>query len=256
MSVQHHNDHLYASGLRYDLMWPELDDLPFWLAQAREAGGPVLELACGTGRIAIPLAQAGFRVTGIDVAEGMLARAREKAAEQGVDVTWAHGDIRDFDLGQRFGLIIFPANALCHLLTLADFEAVMACVVRHLADDGRFILSVFVPDFGILMRDPAGRYPFAAYTRPEDGAGVQVWHRNVYRPETQINHITLFLLAPDGKERPAGELDMRMVFPQELDALLKYNGLQIERKYGDFDGAPFGPGSGQQIPVCTKSASL
>ncbi len=57
-------DHLYASGLRYDLMWPDVADLPFWLAQAREAGGPVLELACGTGRIAIPLAQAGFQASG------------------------------------------------------------------------------------------------------------------------------------------------------------------------------------------------
>jgi len=246
-------DHLYASGLRYDLMWPDVADLPFWLARARERDGPVLELACGTGRIAIPLAQAGFQVTGIDVAEGMLARAREKAASQGADVTWVHGDIRDFDLGQRFGLIILPVNALCHLLTLADFEAAMACVARHLADDGRFILSVFVPDFGILSRDPAGRYPFAAYTRPEDGEHVQVWHRNVYRPETQRNHITLFLLAPNGTEQPAGELDMRMYFPQELDALLRYNGLRIEHKYGDFDGTPFGPGSGQQIPVCRRA---
>lgn len=245
-------DHLYASGLHYDLMYPDMTDLPFWLAQARQFGGPVLELGCGTGRIAIPLAQAGLEVTGLDMAEGMLARAREKATALGVDVTWVHGDVRDFDLEGRFGLIIFPANALCHLLTLADFEAALACVVRHLREDGRFILSVFVPHFGILSQDPAGRYPFAEYARPEDGALVQVWYRNVYRPETQLNHITLFTLTPDGAEQPSGELDMRMYFPQELDALLKYNGLTIERKYGDHDGTPFGPGSGQQIPVCMK----
>jgi SAM-dependent methyltransferase len=248
------DDYLYTSGRRYDLMWPLTGDLPFWLGQARRYGGPVLELACGTGRVAIPLSQAGYSVTGIDLAEGMLAAAREKSARLGVDSTWMLGDVRDCDLSRRFALIILAANGLCHLLTVSDFERTMACVTRHLLPDGRFILSVFVPDFQTLTGDPGGRHPFAEYTDPWLGEAVTVWERNLYHPDTQINHITLFRLGPDGAEVGAGGVDMRMYFPQELDALLKYNGLPVEHKYGSHDGRHFGPGSTQQIPVCAPKA--
>ena len=250
MHGQPRDDYLYASGRRYDLMYPDLPDLPFWLAQARQYGGPILELACGSGRLSIPLAQAGFAVTGVDVSPGMLAEAKGKAAREAIDITWVQGDIRDFDLGRQFALVIFPANALCHLLAMEDFERMAACVLRHLRPGGRFMVSVFVPSFQILQQDPAGRYPFAEYAPPEGGEQVAVWYRNVYRPDTQVNHITLFETAADGTERVVGVLDMRMYFPQELDTLLKYNGLRVERKYGDYAGQPFGPDSPQQIPVC------
>ena len=73
-------------------MFPTQDDLPFWLAQAARYGDPILELGCGTGRVSIPLAQAGHQVTGIDMAEDMLAEAERKAAQVGCQVRWQHAD--------------------------------------------------------------------------------------------------------------------------------------------------------------------
>ena len=138
---------------------------------ARRGGGAVLELACGTGRFAIPLAEAGFDVAGIDLAEPMLAVARRKAAAAGVTVEWALADMTAFDLGRRFGLVVLVSNTLCHLLDLAAFEGCMACVRRHLAPGGRFVIDVFVPDPRLLINAPDERVPFGRYDDP-DGRGV------------------------------------------------------------------------------------
>jgi SAM-dependent methyltransferase len=243
-------DWLYLSGQRYDLQFGADYDLPFWKAQARAYGGPILELGCGTGRVAIPLAQAGYHVTGIDISDAMLAEAREKSAREGAAVTWVRADVRDFDLGQRFALVIFPANALLHLLHLEDLEACLASVRRHLTPEGRFAFDVFVPDLDILRREPTERYPFSEYTDPEGGGDVVVTESNVYDPATQINTITLYRALPGGAEEALGTLRLRMLFPQELDAILKYNGFAIDRKVGNYDGRPFDVWAVRQLVVC------
>ena len=247
-------DQIYRDGRHYDRLFPDYGgDLPFLLAQAQRArrDDTVLELACGTGRVAIPLAKAGLQVTGIDLSRGMLDEARRKAAAEGVSATWIEADMRAFDLGATFSTIILVANGLCHLLTIADFEACAACVRKHLAPGGRFIIDVFVPHCGILTRDPAGRYPMSEPYDDPDGRGqVAVMHNNIYDPTTQINHITTYTTWSSGEEI-AGEVDMRMYFPQELDALLKYNGLPVAQKFSDYAGTPFGPGATKQLIVCT-----
>ena len=140
---------IYLDGRHYDQLFTNgSEDLPFWISQAKQYGDPVLELACGTGRITVALAQAGYYVTGIDNAEGMLREARIKSAEVGVEVEWIKADMRDFDLSKAFSLIILPANTLCHLLDLSDFEACLASVRNQLAPNGRFVIDVFVPEDG------------------------------------------------------------------------------------------------------------
>jgi len=243
-------DQVYRDGRHYDRLFPDCGgDLPFLLAQAQR-GDTVLELACGTGRVTIPLAKAGLRVTGIDLSRGMLEEARRKAAAEGVSASWIEADMRAFDLGATFSTVMLVANGLCHLLTIADFEACTACVRKHLVPDGRFIIDVFVPDCGILTRDPAGRFPMSDEYDDPDGKGrVAVIHSNIYDPTTQVNHITTVTTWSPGEEI-AGEVDMRMYFPQELDALLKYNGLPVERKFSDYAGTPFDAGATKQLIIC------
>ncbi len=251
-------DQVYRDGRHYDRLFPDHGgDLPFLLAQAQRAqrGDAVLELACGTGRVAIPLARAGLKVTGIDLSSGMLNEARRKAAAEGVPVTWIEADMRAFDLGATFSTVILVANGLCHLLTIADFEACAACVRKHLAPDGRFIIDVFVPDCGILTRDPAGRFPMSeAYDDPDGRGRVAMTHSNIYDPTTQVNHITTVTTWSSGEEI-AGEVDMRMYFPQELDALLKYNGLPVERKFSGYAETPFGAGATKQLIMCRAGSA-
>jgi len=248
-------DQIYRDGRHYDRLFADSHyggDLPFLLAQAQRGrrDDTLLELACGTGRVAIPLAQAGLKVTGIDLSSGMLNEARRKAAASGVSVAWIEADMRAFDLGATFSTIILVANGLCHLLTIADFEACAACVRKHLAPGGRFIIDVFVPHLGILTRDPAARFPMSAPYADPDGRGqVTMLHGKIYEPATQVNHITTYTAWPTGAEI-VGTMDMRMFFPQELDALLKYNGLPVAWKYGDYAGTPFGPGATKQLVVC------
>lgn len=245
---------LYLEGDTYNRLYDvaysdRAQDVAFYLQQAAAAGSALLELACGTGRVAIPLAKAGFHVTGIDLAPTMLAIARTEAAAQGVDITWVEGDMRDFTLNRQFDMVFIAVNSICHLLTLADFEACMRAVRRHLRPDGRFVLSVFVPDLEILLCSAEVRSPFGTFNAPDGNGLVTLTESHVYASDTQVNAITIFREEPD-RAVPVADLEMRMYFPQELDALLKYNGFVVEQKSGNYDGAPFGPESGQQIVVC------
>jgi SAM-dependent methyltransferase len=245
--------HIYRDGRHYDRLLPGANqDLAFWTDQARRYGDPVLELACGTGRITIPLARQDFQMTGLDCSPAMLTEARKKSTAANVDVTWIEADMRHFDLAKTFSLIILPANTLCHLLSLADFEACVACVRKHLAPGGRFVIDVFVPKMELLVEKPGERFPFSEYDDPDGRGKIVVTESYVYEPDTQIKRITTHHAIP-GEEETEGELNMRMYFPQELDALIKYNGYIIDDKYGDYDQRPFDIQSEKQLVVCAVS---
>jgi SAM-dependent methyltransferase len=245
--------YIYRDGKAYDNMFSNMtSDLPFWGAQARACGGPILELGCGTGRVAIPLAKLGYAVTGIDLADAMLTEARSKAAEQLVDVEWVKADMRDFNLGRTFGLVIIPANALCHLLTLSDFETCLDSVKRHLGPDGRFVIDVFVPKMELLLDKPGERFPFAEYYDPDIHSTVVVTESYIYEPDTQIKRVTTHHTIPGQEAEYVGALHMRMYFPQELDALIKYNGFRVDAKYGSYERGPFTANSEKQLIVCAS----
>lgn len=244
---------LYANGQYYDAIYDTYAGdhvVAFYADLATQAGGEILELACGTGRIAIPLARRGFSVTGIDVADAMLQQARAKSKTEGLQIEWHTGDVRDFDLGKRFGLVFLPSNALCHLLTRNDFESAMACVRRHMDDGARFVVDVFVPAPQLLVDKGDERFPYSEFDTPE--GRVVLTGSFHYESHTQVRRNTTYHTYEDGREE-SGALDMRMYFPQELDALLEYNGLCIESKLSSFDGQPFGDGCGQQLIVCTQA---
>ena len=245
-------DYIYQNGLHYDRLFAEAnEELSFWLAQARKYNGPILELATGTGRIAIPLAKEGFQVTGIDNSAAMLEEARRKAANEGVQAEWVQADMRDFELDKSFSLVILPANALCHLLDLKDFEQCLAKVRSHLGDNGKFIIDVFVPMLELLIDKPEERFPFSEYDDPNGNGRIVVTHSYTYEAATQIKRIKTFHSVPGQAQEIEGELNMRMYFPQELDALLKYNGFRIEEKYGNYAQEAFDGKAQKQLIVCS-----
>jgi SAM-dependent methyltransferase len=249
---------IYHRGHHYDRLY-ELAMQPFWRevaeAYAGPSLGPILEMGCGTGRIAIPLAQTGYAVTGLDAAPSMLDEARRKAAAAGVTVDWRAGDMRAFDLGTRFGLAILAHNALCHLLTLEDFERWTASVRRHLRPDGWLVVEVFVPDLRLLLRDPEARFPYGRYVDPDSGEEIVVTHTAWYDPVTQIRYNRTYYRFPGRADEEVGELPLRMYFPQELDALFAYNGFAIEHKYGGLDRRPFDGSATTQVYVLRRTAN-
>jgi SAM-dependent methyltransferase len=244
-------DDIYLDGRHFDRLFAGTSpDLGFWLSLAATHGDPILELGCGTGRVAIPLAQRGFRVTGIDRSEAMLQQARTKSAQANANVEWLEADIRDLHLDQAFALIIIPNNTLCHLLDLGDFEACMACVRSHLAPCGRFAIDVFVPKPELLINRPGERLPFSEYDDPDGKGRIVVTESYVYEADTQIRRVRTHTSIPGEDKEVEGRLDLRMYFPQELDALLKYNGFVIKGKYSSYDLRPFDAESEKQLIVC------
>ena len=246
---------LYRDGRHYDLenAW-FVEDIPFFLSMVQRYGQPVLELACGTGRITLPIAEAGYRVTGLDLSAGMLATARAKAAGRGLDVEWVQADCRTFDLGRQFALVLFPFNSIAHLHDLESIEACFARVRAHLAPHGRFVIDMFNPKLEYLIRQPgAARRPVAEYDDPDGGGPVIITEDTVYDRANQVNYIKWYFSIGGQEEVMVQDLNMRMFFPQELDALLKYNGLPVDAKYGDYDGSPFRSDSPKQLVVCRRA---
>ncbi len=122
-----------------------VEDIEFYVEEARRSGGPVVELAVGTGRIAVPTAAAGIPVIGVDSSEGMLAVAREAAAAAGVEVDLRFGDLRDPPVEGRYPLVVIAFRSLLHMQTDADRRAALRAVRNLLEPGGRFVFDVFAP---------------------------------------------------------------------------------------------------------------
>ena len=234
-------------------------DVDFYRALALDAGGPVLELALGTGRLAIPIAQAGVQVVGLDHSAKMLAIAREKATSLGLDLELHHADMRAFQLGRRFGLVYCPARAFLHLLEPKDQIACLQTVHHHLQPGGRFAVSFFVPSIPFIARH-LGAMP--AWERKKAFEDPRTGHRFV------VSHSLFDELYPQRitAHHRYDELDEggRMVgteyktytlcwiWPREFEHLLARCGFDVEALYGDFDGTPFGPDSREQVWVARR----
>lgn len=260
MVIDHNNLEEFADPLNYDLEDPSDTGVAFYSALANEAGGSVLEIACGTGRVAIPIARLGFPVTGLDIVPGMLARAREKSA--GLPTRWVEGDGRDFDLGEQFRLIFLTGNAFQAFLTNADQAALLQRVHAHLHDQGLFAFETRNPLFpntqtrsGLFMtletNDGEEAGPSFINT---SGHEVHISRTQVYDHIAQVLHLTTYKRWHEGEQEHTRitRIALRYTFPQELAALLSYNGFTILRQYGDWNQEPLTATSPSIIVVCGK----
>jgi SAM-dependent methyltransferase len=258
--IDHNNLEEFADPVNYDMADPSDTGVAFYSALAQEAGGSALELACGTGRVSIPIAKLGFPVTGLDIVPGMLERARSKSV--GLPVRWVEGDARTFDLGERFRLIFLTGNAFQAFLTNADQEALLQRVRAHLHDEGLFAFETRNP---LLPNSKTREGLFVTLeTRDEevdwpsfinaDGYEVRVSTTQVYDHVAQIVHLTGYKRWREGEEAHAAitRTALRYTFPQELAALLHYNGFTIMRQYGDWNEEPLTATSPSIISVCRK----
>ncbi len=145
----------------YDRHHGFAEDIPFYLAYAEENGAPILELACGTGRILLPLAEAGHALHGLDLSENMLRVARDKIAEAGLEdsVSLTHADMADFDLGEKgFSLAICAFRSFMHLYTQQDQRICLRRLWEHLRPGGLFVVDVYCPNLELLSRPPDGEF--------------------------------------------------------------------------------------------------
>jgi SAM-dependent methyltransferase len=214
-------------------------------ATACRDGLPALELACGTGRVAIPVARQGVHVVGLDASEAMLARAREKSAGMST-VRWVCGDMKAFRLEERFGLIYVPYRSFQHLLTVEDQLACLACVRAHLAPGGRFALDIFNPSITAIaewLGPKRGAIAQRAeeYAHPATGRRTKGWETRVYRLAEQRNEVAFIdeQLDDDGAvvTRRYSEFVLRIIYRFEMEHLLARAGFEVEALYGDCEGS-------------------
>ena len=243
----------YSDAQRYDFVmgaYASGDQLNFYRRQVARYGEPVLELACGSGRLTIPLANEGVNITGMDLSADMLDLAKLKASKAGVNIHFIEGDMRSFELGEKFKFIFIPAQSLSHLHTRAEIEECFACVRSHLADEGRFLIELFNSSVRMLARETDRRYPVGQYEDPQAGSHVLVTEKVRYDAASQINHIRWFFRDEKSNEETALSFEMKQYFPQEIDALLWYNGFLIEHKYGSYDEGEFSSDASKQLIIC------
>ena len=238
--IDHNNLEEFADPHTYDIEDSSDTGVAFYTALAQETGGPVLEIACGTGRVSIPIARLGFAVTGLDIVPGMLALARSKSA--GLPTRWVEGDGRAFDLGEQFRLIFLTGNAFQAFLTRADQEALLERVRAHLYDEGLFAFETRNPRWATQTHAgqvehgrarPPGEGLFAFLeTRDEEehwqtytdsrGREVRVSMTQAYDHVAQILHWTTYRRWREGDQEQTKitRIAVRYTFPQELEALL------------------------------------
>lgn len=253
--LDHDNLEEFRDPQTYDLVDAGYDeDRPLVEQWARALGGPLLDLACGTGRMAIPLAAQGFQVTGVDITPEMVAWAQQKGAAQAVAVEWMVADARTFQLHKQFRFIFMLENAFQFFLTRADQEALLARVREHLHPEGCFLFETRNPSPRNLYQ-PRLLEPQRCAT--PDGGQLEITDDPpVYDAMTQIKHCDSHYrwLLPDGQRREKTKhTALRFVFPQEIEALLHYNGFQIRAAYGSWQQEPLTATSREMIYLASRA---
>lgn len=241
-------DPFLYDGAVYDAVNTFDDDVPFYRKWALAARGTVLELCCGTGRLTLPLAQAGVPITGVDAARSMLDRARDKAQKGDVSIEFIESDIRAFHLKRIFRMIMVPFNSLQGIYDVSDLEVVLRLIRDHLEDNGWLIFDLFNPDFRLMLSRSEKPHYMGTFAL-DDGRTMIIHDRCNYDALHQVNRAE-WIIDMEG-EVSVRRLDVRCYYPQEILALLKYNGFEVRHHFGDFDETPFSSHSGKQIFVCT-----
>jgi ubiquinone/menaquinone biosynthesis C-methylase UbiE len=242
--------------------WPgEMDFYKRLAGEAQARGQGVLELACGTGRVAIRLANEGVRVVGLDVSRSMVEVAREKS--KGMSNTrWVVGDMRSFVLGEQFGLIIIPGHAFQNLVEPQDQIDCLEASRKHLAHGGKLVIHVDHAELDWLgdlhKRGGSGLEDAGEFIHPINGRRVLVKQSWDYEPSTQtaIHRTVWEELAPDGavvKRLDTGEVKIHCVFRYEMEHALRRAGFGTLEVLGGFDGAGLTDASSEMIWIAEPS---
>ena len=222
-------------------------DVEFFRAAARRTGGPILDVGCGTGRVAIPLALDGREVVGIDTSAAMLRLAARHRGQLTDDVaarlTFVEADMASFDLGRTFTLIVVPFRVFQFLLTPAAQRSALGAFRRHLAPRGELIVDLFDPRLDLCVPGLENIHQVDVVRHPTTGREVTV--ERIARANDPLNQILRELwvfteLDDRGKPMRAvrESLSLRWTYRWEMRHLLELEGFEVIEELGDFHGSP------------------
>ena len=232
-------------------------DLEFYLPFAERTGGPILEAMCGTGRIMLPLAQAGFDVVGVDISETMVERARAKLKTAGVESRGRAevGDVRSLQLTEQFALALVPMNSFMHLSTGTEQRAALKAMHAHLQPQGLLILDLFNPDPQEISADQDVLVHAKSF-RSSAGYEVQKWilRRSDFAAQTHYVEFVYDEIGPDRiVRRDVLPFTMRWLYRFELEYLLVGTGYVVEALYGSYELDDYSSDGQRLIAVARRS---
>jgi ubiquinone/menaquinone biosynthesis C-methylase UbiE len=241
----------YRDTARFYDAFVKKPDETLYLELAKRFGSPILELACGTGRITLTLAQAGYEITGIELSPEMLEVAQEKLLQLPKDVqsrvSLNQGDMTNFQLDKEFTMVIIPWS-FKFLLTTDDQLACLRQVRKHLADDGAFILDLY-------PREIVDLEETEKYTEEVDGATITRTYIYSTNLVSQLRHCTALVdvTYSDGKtERLETKIVVSIVMPREAELLVRTAGFEIAEEYGGDDFSEYTPEASKRVLVLKK----
>ena len=233
-------------------------DIPFYVEEALRSGGPVLELGCGTGRIGIPIAEAGINIVGLDISKSMINRAHSKAKKaklSGPNISFQIGDMREFSLGRKFPLIIIPFRSFLALLNIQDQRSCLESIKSHLAPSGVLILDIFVPDLDTLTEISGTAAHAWDVTEAENGSRLIVWDQSTFDNHNQVISARLIIdeVSPVGEVvgRVYQDFQLRYIHRFEAQHLFEICGFQILAMYGGFDYNSLEASSTEMVIIAT-----
>ncbi|MFV8828065.1 class I SAM-dependent methyltransferase [Alkalihalobacterium sp. APHAB7] len=225
-----------------------LEDLPLIVEFAKQVDGPVIELACGTGRIALRLADQGIEMVGVDLHEKMVSKAKEKANAKEIDIRLIIQDCTKLDLDIKSSFVFMVGNSFQHFLSNQAQDDLLSSVYRHLKKGGIFLFGTRFPSKEELMQPEEEEY-WRSY---HDAAGqkIDVYTVSQYDELAQIQTYKTIRRSKENDE--ITHIQLRYVYPKEMERLLAFHGFTILHQYGKWDKTPLTKESHSMIYICKK----
>lgn len=226
----------------YDTYAQATLDIPFFLQEATKISGDVLELMAGTGRISIPLARAGVRLTCVDNAPEMLAILRQKLTKADLSAQVYEMDVRELALHRQFDLILIPFHSFSELISTTDQQKVLARIYEHLSEQRRFICTLHNPSQRLRSVD-GQLHLVGTYPDKEHQTTLLFWSLSSYEPTTHVVHISQFYEQYDNRgvlqEKRLLQINFVLLQREEFETLAKSAGFKVLALYGDYSYTPF-----------------
>ncbi|MBN1349615.1 class I SAM-dependent methyltransferase [candidate division KSB1 bacterium] len=241
----------------HDWVYTFKGDIPFWVHQAKQSKGRILELGCGTGRITWEIANAGIPIIGIDISEKMLEKANSKRSsyKNAATVLFKQADMQHFNLGIKFPLIIMPGRSFEFLSTRREQSDTLHCCINHLEDQGRIIIFVISP-LKQRIREEVEEFR-KSVVNPQTGNVCHYYCREYYdrRRQKITSFHRLEEISPDGhifREWIYGPIHHRLSEAKDMEKLGQDLNLEVVARYSDWLRKPYKEGDTCLIYVYQK----
>ena len=233
----------YENPLLYELEYQDYTkDVGFYVALSRRVGSPILELGCGSGRLGIPILEAGAEVYGVDQSQPMLdhftAKVNDRPALKG-RLTLLRADFCTLEMPRAFPLILAPFNALHHCSSTRELAALFRTAHRTLVPGGYLAFDCYLIDRSLYDRDPDERYEARWFKEPHTGEAIYSWEQSWWEESTQVHHVSYHYQRQSGTVETT-HLALHMYERALIRQLFEEAGFKLCYEWSDFEGSPVG----------------